>query len=89
MNHIHLKTAAKDGGIIRLVSVSGGKKTAQTVEFKLGRTGTWQDYTVAIPPFNGKPFSLWIGLAREKEALTFDEISLADANGKTLKCWSF
>jgi alpha-L-rhamnosidase len=85
----HLKTAAKDGGIVRLVSVSGGKKTAQTVEFKLGPAGTWQDYTVAIPPFDGKPFSLWIGLAREKEALAFDEISLADANGKTLKRWSF
>jgi hypothetical protein len=49
----------------------------------------WREYAVAIPHFEGKPFSLWIGLAREKEALTFDEISLVDANGKTLKRWSF
>jgi len=84
-----LKTAAKDNGIVRLVSVSGGKKTVQTVEFKLGPAGTWQDYTVALPTFDGKPFSLWLGLAREKEALAFEEISLIDATGITLKSWPF
>ena len=84
-----LKTAATQGGIVRLVSVSKGKKNVQTVEFKLGPVGTWQEYTVAVLPFEGKPFSLWIGLAREKEALAFDAISLVDAGGGTLKNWPF
>jgi hypothetical protein len=84
-----LKTAATQSGMVRLVSMSKGKKTAQTVEFKLGQAGTWQEYSVTLPPFEGKPFSLWIGFATEKETLTFDEISLVDANGDTLKRWPF
>ena len=84
-----LKTAATQGGTVRLVSVRAGEKNVQTVEFKLGPAGTWQEYTVAIPPFEGNPVSLWIGLAREKEALAFDEISLVDAKGGTLKSWPF
>ena len=82
-----LKTAATQAGVIRLVSMLDGKKTMQTVEFKLGPAGVWQEYTVAIPPFQGNPFSLWIGLAGEKEALTFGGISLLDNKGVTLKSW--
>lgn len=84
-----LKTAAKSDGMVRLVSVAGGTKRAQTAEFRLGPPGTWQDYAVAIPDFEGKPFSLWIGLAREKEALAFGAISLVDTSGRALKTWRF
>jgi alpha-L-rhamnosidase len=84
-----LKTVATEGGIVRLVSMNKGEKNARTMEFKLGPAGAWQEYTVAVPEFEGKPFSLWIGLAREKETLAFDEIAFVNANGNTLKQWSF
>ncbi len=84
-----MKTPATQTGYVRIVYTQNGKNVPKLIEFPLGDTGAWKNYSFAFPDTPGKPFSLWIGLTKEKQELFFEQIEIQDAQGNPLKTWRF
>jgi hypothetical protein len=83
-----MKTPASGKGFIRLVCDQNGKKTSRDVEFDLGTPGEWKEYVLTLPPSDGKPVSLWIGLKAKEEA-AFSVIRIEKPDGQMLRNWGF
>lgn len=84
-----MKTPATQTGYVRIVYTQNGKNVPKLIEFPLGDAGTWKDYSFEFTDTPGKPFSLWIGLTKEKQGLFFEQIEIQDAQGNPLKTWRF
>ncbi|KAA1259921.1 Bacterial alpha-L-rhamnosidase [Rubripirellula obstinata] len=83
-----MKTPATGKAQVLLKSGTRGKRLTTKVEFELGEPDQWKDYSIEIPKFEGKPFSLWIGLTTAKAPLSLTDIEL-QSGGKAVKRWEF
>ena len=49
---------------------------------------SWKEYVLTLPPSDGKPVSLWIGLKAKEEA-AFSVIRIEKPDGQMLRNWGF